>query len=120
MKIYIERMRVRACHGVMEQEQRVGQDFLVSIEAETDQERSTLSDDLADTVSYADICDLVRREMAQPSRLLEHVCGRVARALLAQFPTLRQVTVRITKLAPPITGLQCEGCGVELTVLKNR
>ena len=82
-------------------------------------QRPTQSDDLADTVSYADLADLVRREMAIPSRLLEHACGRVARALLGQFPTLRQVTVRITKLAPPVTGLQCEGCGVELTVLKN-
>lgn len=119
MKIFIDRMRLRARHGVMPQERQVGQDFLVSVEAETPNEQSTQTDRLEDTVSYAEMADAVRREMGQPSLLLEHVCGRIARRLLSAFPTLSRVTVRITKLAPPITGLQCQGSGVELTLARG-
>ena len=112
-------MHVRARHGVMEQERIIGADFLVSVIAETSQEKATETDELGDTVSYAAICDTVCEEMARPSRLLEHVCGRVCHRLLHDFPLLCSVTVRISKMAPPISGLQCEGCGVELSVSRD-
>ena len=100
----------------MEQERAVGADFLVSVEAECANELSTQTDELTDTVSYADIAEVVKQEMNIPSRLLEHVAGRIGRRLIDDFPTLSSVNVRITKLAPPITGLQCEGAGVELKI----
>ena len=102
----------------MVQERSVGADFLVSVEAECPNELSTLTDQLTDTISYADMAEVVKQEMDIPSQLLEHVAGRIGRRLLADFPTLSSVIVRITKLAPPITGLQCEGAGVELTIVK--
>lgn len=98
----------------MTQERTVGNDFLVSVEAEADCADAIESDELADTVSYASMADIVHDEMAVPSQLLEHVCGRIGRNLLRQFPTLSSVTVRITKLSPPIKGLQCDGAGVEV------
>lgn len=105
---------MRAHHGVLPQEHAVGALFQVSIEAETANERSTETDQLTDTVSYADMAVAVRQEMEQPSQLLEHVAGRIARRLLADFPTLSSVRVRLTKQNPPITGLQCDGAGVEI------
>ena len=114
MKIFINNIRIRAHHGVMEQERQVGADFLVSVEVESSNEASTLTDHLGDTVSYADVAELVRQEMAVPSQLLEHVAGRIGRRLMTAHPTLSGARVRITKLAPPITGLECEGAGVEV------
>lgn len=102
----------------MEQERSVGADFLVSVEAECENELSTITDKLTDTISYADMAEVVKQEMQIPSQLLEHAAGRIGRRLLADFPTLSQVTVRLTKLAPPITGLQCEGAGIVLN-MKN-
>ena len=116
MKIFLNDIRLRAYHGVLPQERQVGGDFLVSVSAVTNHEQATVSDELADTVNYALVADVVRQEMAIPSRLLEHVCGRICRRLLSDFPMLDSVTVRLTKLAPPITGLQCNGSGVELTL----
>ncbi len=118
MKIYINNIKIRAKHGVMEQERSVGADFMVSVEAECLNELSTLTDELSDTISYADMAEDVKQEMQIPSQLLEHVAGRIGRRLLAEFSTLSQVTVRITKLVPPIPGLQCEGAGVEREVMK--
>ena len=100
----------------MPQERTVGADFLVSVEADADIADAIESDELIDTVSYASMADVVCNEMAVPSQLLEHVCGRIGRSLLHQFPTLSRVKVRITKVVPPIVGLQCDGAGVEVTI----
>ncbi|MDE5787261.1 MAG: dihydroneopterin aldolase [Bacteroidaceae bacterium] len=119
MKIFLNNIQLRAQHGVMPQEQTVGAQFLVSVEAETNANEAVDSDELRDTVSYADMADIVKAEMAIPARLLEHAAGRIARHLLNRFPTLTGVTVRLTKLAPPITGLQCDGAGVEIKLENN-
>ena len=117
MKIFVNDIQLHARHGVLPQERQVGNDYVVSVVVETAQERAAQTDELTDTVNYALVADLVRQEMAQPSKLLEHVCGRICRRLLHDFPILCSATVRITKKNPPITGLQCEGSGVELTML---
>ncbi len=116
MKVFIKDMLVYARHGVMQQEQLVGADFRVSVYAETEQESATFTDNLTDTISYADMAAVIRREMAIPSSLLEHAAGRMGRCMLEEFPILKQVTVELTKLVPPIDGLQCSGAGVEITV----
>ena len=119
MKIFLNNIRLHARHGVMLQEQSVGAEFLVTIEAETNNEQSTLTDELSDTVSYAEMSEVVREEMSTPSKLLEHAAGRIVRRLLEEFPTLIRVSVRLTKLSPPIVGLQCDGAGTEITINKQ-
>lgn len=116
MKIFLNNIWQHAYHGVMSQERVVGADFLVTVEAETNQTASVESDQLTDTVNYADMADTIREEMSKPSKLLEHVAGRIGHSLLRKYPTLTQVTVRLTKLTPPIAGLQCEGAGVEISL----
>ena len=118
MRIFLNDIQVRARHGVMEQEAVVGGDFLVSVSMDADVDKAGETDDIADTVNYADIAEVVRQEMAIRSKLLEHVATRIARRLLADFPAARSVTVRITKLCPPIPALQSSGAGVEVT-MKN-
>lgn len=113
MKIILERMKTYAQHGVLDQERMVGANFYTTVIAETDHMDAVWTDELQDTVSYADIVEVVRQEMATPSRLLEHVTGRIARRLLNDFPTLNHVTVRVIKENPPFQA-QCEGAGVEV------
>ncbi len=116
MKIFINDIRIYAYHGVLPQERVVGGWFLVSIEVESKEESATRTDDLADTMNYASIADIVREEMAQPSQLLEHVAGRIARRLLNELPKLTHVGVSVTKENPPIPGLQCSGAGVKVEI----
>lgn len=116
MKIHIDRLRVHAHHGVLPQERTVGADFLLTLTAEVEVGESALQhDDLEGTVNYASLVEVMRREMSVPSALLEHVCHRTAKALLREFPRLREVTLRIDKVAPPIDGLLCDALGVEVT-----
>lgn len=110
--IYIRRLRLYAFHGVAEQEQRVGAQFEVSLRVHYNIKRAAESDNLADTLSYASLCETIRKQMAQPSRLLEHVAGRIAQAIFEEFTGVRAVDVEITKLNPPM-GADCDGAGIE-------
>ena len=106
-------MRFYAYHGVMEQERQVGGEYLVTVSVDTDFSQAMESDDVADTVNYATLYDVVAREMRQPSQLLEHVAGRIAKSVLKGFPTVDSVSVSITKCIPPM-GTDCRGASVEL------
>ena len=78
---------------------------------------ATTTDSLDDTVNYAQVYKIVREEMATPSRLIEHVCGRIARRLLSDFDMIDAVEISMLKQNPPI-GADCDGCGVELTLTR--
>jgi dihydroneopterin aldolase len=112
-------MRFYAYHGVMEQEQRVGGEYLVSLQVEADLSRAAMSDSVADTVNYAELYDVVRREMAVPSQLLEHVAGRIGKAVMDTFPQVTGVDVTLTKLNPPM-GADCAGASVELHLINDK
>ena len=114
MKITLNSIRLFAYHGVMPQEQVVGDWYTVNLQLVVPDESATRSDRLTDTVDYSKVFDLVKQEMQIPSKLMEHVCGRICRAILQQFSCVDEVTISIIKQNPPI-GAECGGCGVELT-----
>ena len=118
-RIFIAGLRMRACHGVLPQERIVGGDFEVSLSVEYDITRAMATDDVADTLSYADLSELVRREMAVPSNLLEHVAGRIAKTIIERWPQVQSVSLSITKLNPPM-GADCDGAGVELHLINDK
>ena len=113
--IQLHDMRFYAYHGVMEQERRVGGEYQVSLDVEADLSRPMTSDAVADTVNYAALYEVVAREMAQPSQLLEHVAGRIAQRVFDSFLQVEGLTIRITKCNPPM-GADCKGASIELKV----
>ena len=100
--IYINDLRLHAYHGVLPQERRVGGDFLVNLRVHYNIIRAMESDDVSDTLNYAELCHIVEREMAVPSQLLEHVAGRIAHAVFAAFPESTAIDLSLTKLNPPM------------------
>ena len=114
-KIVIEGLRLYAYHGVMEQERTVGAYFIIDVEVTTDFSHAMQTDDLSGTISYADIFDTIKKEMAVPSRLIEHVGGRIAKAIIGGFPNVSTVRLKILKENPPM-GADCRGAGIEITI----
>jgi dihydroneopterin aldolase len=117
--IFVRNLRIYAYHGVMPQERRVGGEFSVSLRVAVDMTKASLSDQVEDTVSYADLKEVVKEEMAQPSSLLEHVAGRIARRVCSEFPSVGEVEVEIVKLNPPM-GADCDGAGVSLCLINDK
>lgn len=102
--IELEKILFFAYHGVMPQEKKVGNQFEVNLKVKTDFS-DALNDDLLDnTISYADMYEVVKEEMMIPSDLIEHVAGRILRALTSRWPQIEAVELKVSKLNPPIQG----------------
>ena len=115
MQIHLKSLSFYAYHGVLPQEREVGGRYLVDLSATVSDRRAheaLCHDRLEATVNYADIYQTVCDEMAQPSALLEHVAGRMARALLAKFSEIEEVALTVTKCEPPIAGFAGQGAAV--------
>ena len=97
----------------MPQETQVGGEFLVSLRVGYPIQGAMETDDVADTLNYAELCAIVKEQMAQPSKLLEHVAGRICKAIFDRFPQATAVDLKLTKLNPPM-GADCSGAGVEV------
>lgn len=106
MKVQIEldSMNFYAFHGVAPQERTVGNTFIVDLLLTADVEAATVSDNLDDTINYAEVYAVVKQEMDRPSLLLEAVAGRIVAALHKEFFRIMKVRVKVAKLNPPFGG----------------
>ena len=116
-KIYLDDMRFYAYHGVMEQERLVGGEYSVSLTVEADLSKAVRTDDVTDTINYAALYEVVKSEMAVPSKLLEHVAGRIGQRAMDTFERITTLTIKVTKLNPPM-GADSKGASVELKMTR--
>jgi 7,8-dihydroneopterin aldolase/epimerase/oxygenase len=118
-KIYLRNVRFHAFHGVLPQEGIVGNDYLVNLVLDYDFSSAMQTDDLQGTLNYAEVYQKVREEMAVPSKLLEHVAGRIAHRLFSDFPEIQRLQLSITKVNPPM-GADSDGAGVEVVLTNDK
>jgi len=116
--VCIEQLRIHAAHGVLPQEQQVGADFLLTIRVHYNIKDAMKSDNLDDTINYAELLQAIRQEMAIPSQLLEHAAARVCQAVFNRFPLATAIELKLIKQNPPM-GADCDGAGVELYVTND-
>ena len=96
----------------------MGGDFIVDLRVGYPIAKAMQTDEVADTLNYAALYDLVGREMALPSNLLEHVAGRIATAVKAVFPQTLSIDLVLTKQNPPM-GADCDGAAVEVHFIND-
>lgn len=101
--IEINRLRLRALHGVLVQERIAGNIFEVTVHLNYPITPAIKSDDITSTLNYADVVDIIKRVMEQPSQLLEHVAGRLQSTLIEHYPKIQGGYIRIAKMKPPIS-----------------
>lgn len=99
LTISVERMKLRAFHGVSPQERAAGNIFEVTVRL-----RCPLptADNIGSTVSYADIAEIIRMVMARPADLIETVAMALHDQLAARFPQVSGGEIVIAKLTPPL------------------
>lgn len=115
--IILKNIKLHAFHGVMAQETKVGNDFIVNLKIKVDYSLAGKSDAVEDTVSYADVYAVVKQEMNIPSKLLEHAIYRISNTLLNTFPQIEEVDIRLDKINPPM-GADIETAGVHLVYVR--
>jgi len=104
-KIVIEEMEFYAFHGHYQEEQIVGNRFLVDLEMDADLAAAAGSDNLNDAVNYQQAYQIIKNEMRRTkSNLLENIGKRILDALYAEMEGIEKATIRIRKLNPPMGG----------------
>jgi dihydroneopterin aldolase len=112
-KILLENVKIYAYHGVLSEEKIIGTYYLLNVEIHADLRKASESDDLKDTINYAEINGIIHEEMKIPSQLLEHVIGRIFKKLENVFPQISFIKIRLTKTNPPMKG-EMLGVSVEM------
>jgi dihydroneopterin aldolase len=102
--IQIENMEFYAFHGHFKEERIVGNRFLVDLTVETDMKTAAESDNLRDAVNYQRIYEIVKQQMELKSHLLEHIAGRILDAVYAEMEGIKKITVKVSKMNPPMGG----------------
>ena len=102
--IELSNIHLYAYHGVLPQENKVGAWYTLSLQATISNLDSIASDNLEATVNYAEIYEVICEEMRIPSRLLEHVCGRILERLFEKFAIIEKIEITLTKDTPPMGG----------------
>lgn len=102
--IEVSGIRVYAYHGCLTEEGRIGGHYQVHVAVEGDFSQAERTDRLQDTIDYSRVTAIVKEQMAERSKLIEHVGRRILDALQAEWPGAFRWRVRLVKEHPPIPG----------------
>ncbi len=113
-RIRIKELQIYSYHGVNTQEKEMGQRFVVSLDIFLDLRKAGVSDNLMDTVNYAQLCYDVEKEFnSEKLDLIEAAAEKVAAFVLKNYETVEKVVVEIKKPWAPI-GKPLEYASVKL------
>ena len=116
-RIRLVGLRAFGHHGVLRDERREGQEFVIDVTAWLDLAPAAEGDDLTKTVHYGELAEaIVRAVERDPVDLIETVAARCAALVLAYKPVER-VEVTVHKPAAPIA---VPFADVEVTVVRER
>ena len=116
--ILLKEIRCYAYHGVAPQENLIVNEYLIDLKLKVDISKAARTDEVTDTVNYAEVHQVIKNEMVVPSKLLEHVSGRIIQKLFDQFPCIEEIELRLSKRNPPM-GADIESAGIELHCSKK-
>ena len=113
-KIILNGCRFYGYHGAFEEEQKLGQIFVVDAELMVDLSAVSQSDKLEDTVHYGLVFETIRKQAEENKYILiERLAGAICDDLLAEFPAIQVLKIRVSKENPPING-HYQSVGIEL------
>ncbi|MCS6782045.1 MAG: dihydroneopterin aldolase [Gloeomargarita sp. SKYBB_i_bin120] len=100
--IYLHNIRAYGYTGFLPEERALGQWFAVDLKLELSLEKAGQTDEMSDTLDYRGVIAQVQATIAGSRfNLLERLAYVLTEKVLA-FPLVQAVTVRVTKVAPPI------------------
>lgn len=116
----LERMQFYGKHGVFPEENKLGQRFYVTVELQIDLSKAGQTDDLNETVNYAELYQVIKDVVeGPPFKLIEALAETIAFRVLDAYAKIHEVTVRLTKPNPPFD-IVFEGVTVEITRTRVR
>lgn len=104
-RIKLKGMTFYAFHGVSKSERELGQQYEIDVELSVDTKKAGNTDNIEDTINYAEVFDRVESIVEKNSfKLLETVAERISNALLKDFE-ISGIKVVVRKINPPVKGI---------------
>ncbi len=97
----------------------MGGDYLVDVQIYYNFTAAMLSDNVNDTINYAEAYAIVEKEMNTPRDLLERVAYCITSKLIERWPDITGVHIKVTKCNPPM-GAECDGASVEMSLVNQK
>lgn len=104
LTVRINQWRCRAYHGLFKGEPKLGGEFEVNLEVTYRIQNKV--NVLSETISYVDLLDLLREEMAHPRPLLEELAQDAVERIKQSYPAVVECCLSIDKLQAPIEAFQ--------------
>lgn len=102
-RIRIEGLEIFANHGVLAEENVLGQKFVIDCDMEVDTRLAARTDDIEHSVNYASVAHLITEVMqGETNRLIETCAEHVANAVLAAEPLVKAVRITVSKPWAPV------------------
>jgi 7,8-dihydroneopterin aldolase/epimerase/oxygenase len=102
--INIEGIKLYGFHGCLEEEAKIGGNYIVDVYMTTDFSSAAKTDNLNETIDYCTVYEICKAEMAIRSKLIEQVGERIFQKTKSMLPSIKTLHVRLTKLTPPMNG----------------
>lgn len=113
-KIFIKNLEVFGKHGVLPEENKLGQKFLINAILYIDTREAGIKDDLTKSIHYGEVSHFISSFMTKYTfQLIETVAEQMTRAILLQFPRMEKIRLEILKPWAPI-GLPLESVSIEI------
>ncbi|WP_010649045.1 dihydroneopterin aldolase [Oceanobacillus massiliensis] len=119
-KILLSGMQFYGFHGLLPEENKLGQRFNVDLELYLNLKKPGETDDMHDSIHYGHVYELVKEIMEGGAlNLIEAVAEAIAAKLLSSFELLDACNVKVIKPDPPIPG-HYQSVAVEIYREKKR
>ncbi|MGF7015787.1 dihydroneopterin aldolase [Ornithinibacillus bavariensis] len=113
-KIILKNMQFYGYHGLLPEENKLGQRFHVDVELFLSTEQAGKTDDMNKSIDYSEVFLHVKKIVeGKAKNLLEAVAETIASDLLHSYSLLEACTVKLIKPDPPIPG-HYESVAVEI------
>lgn len=106
-------VQLHAFHGIYEGEEKIGNPYVINLQVKYNEGMADFND-INNTISYVDLYEIVKQRMNIPTGLLEKVCESIIRHIRHQYPFVKEVSLSLQKLQPPILNFQGK-VGVTMT-----
>lgn len=101
--ITIKNLEIFSNHGVLKEENVLGQKFLISCEIYLDTEAAGKSDDIEKSVNYSDICHTIKEIMEQNTfKLIERAAETISEIILLKYDKIQSIKTEVKKPWAPI------------------
>ncbi len=103
-QIHVTGIKAFGYHGVLPHEAVEGQEFIVDLAVSLDLSAASRSDNLDETVNYADLALIVYENIVgERVQLIERLAGRIADQIKSSYPQIDSISVTVHKPDAPVT-----------------